>query len=88
MLLICAVAWAYLVHLNMQASPHASPTPMAGMGMSKDPAGGVAGVLLTFTMWAVMMVGMMGPSAAPMLLLFATSQARRGKWRGRPDGIG
>jgi predicted metal-binding membrane protein len=34
-------------------------------------------------MWAVMMVGMMGPSAAPILLLFATSQARRGA-RGVP----
>src|SRR5678815_1301045 len=32
-------------------------------------------------MWSVMMVGMMGPSAAPMLLLFATSQARRGARR-------
>src|SRR5205814_4764773 len=28
--------------------------------------------LLTFLMWAVMMVGMMLPSAAPTLLLFAT----------------
>jgi predicted metal-binding membrane protein len=78
-LLICAVAWAYLVHLNGQASSgHTSPTAMAGMAMSTDTAGGVAGVLLTFIMWSVMMVGMMAPSATPMLLLFATSQARRG----------
>lgn len=42
-----------------------------------DSTGGAAGVLLTFAMWSVMMVGMMGPSAAPILLLFATSQARR-----------
>jgi len=78
-LLICAVAWAYLVHLSGPASPiHAPPNAMAGMGLSMDVARGVAGVLLTFTMWAVMMVGMMGPSAAPILLLFATSQARRG----------
>jgi len=34
-------------------------------------------------MWAVMMVGMMAPSAAPMLLLFAAAQAGRNK-RGLP----
>ena len=59
---------------------------MAGMGMSMGAPGGVTGVLLTFTMWAVMMVGMMGPSAAPVLLLFATSQARRGA-RGVPTSF-
>ena len=79
-LFISALAWAYLVYLRGQASStHASSS---AMGMSMD-SGGVGGVLLTFTMWSVMMVGMMGPSAAPMLLLFATSQARRGA-RGVP----
>ena len=52
---------------------------MSGMGMPMDAPHGVAGVLLTFTMWAVMMVGMMGPSAAPVLLLLAGSHARRGE---------
>ena len=56
---------------------------MAGMGMSMGAPGGVTGVLLTFTMWAVMMVGMMGPTAAPVLLLLAASHARRGE-RGMP----
>ena len=74
-LLICGFSWAYLVYLRGQeSSALASST---AMGMSMDSTGGVAGVLLTFAMWSVMMVGMMGPSAAPMLLLFATSQARR-----------
>ena len=83
-LLICAVAWAYLVRLDSQAlSLHASPSAMVGMGMPTDAVGGVVGVLLTFTMWAVMMVGMMGPSAAPIVLLLARSQARRGA-RGVP----
>lgn len=81
-LLIGALSWAYLVYLNDQASSvHASQA--AGMRMTTDTAGGLAGVLLTFTMWFVMMVGMMAPSATPMLLLFATSQARRGA-RGAP----
>src|SRR4051812_21513798 len=83
-LLIGALAWAYLMYLNSQASSaRASQTAMEGMRMPRDMAGGVAGVLLTFTMWSVMMVGMMAPSATPMLLLFATSQARRGA-RGAP----
>jgi len=86
-LLICAVAWAYLVHLGGRASSsHASATAMAGMGMSMDAPSGVAGVLLTFTMWAVMMVGMMGPTAAPVLLLLAASHARR-RERGVPTVV-
>ena len=80
-LLICVFAWAYLVHLGGHASPLRASS--SAMGMSMEAAGGVAGVLLTFAMWSVMMVGMMGPSAAPILLLFATSQARRGA-RGVP----
>jgi predicted metal-binding membrane protein len=77
-LLICAVAWAYLVHLGDPASStQASPTTMAGMGMPIDAPVGLTGVLLTFTMWAVMMVGMMGPTATPVLLLLAASHAHR-----------
>jgi len=77
-LLICALAWAYLVHLGALASSiQASATTMAGMGMPMDAPRGATGVLLTFTMWAVMMVGMMGPTAAPVLLLLAASHARR-----------
>lgn len=34
-------------------------------------------LLLTFAMWAVMMVGMMTPSAAPLVLLFARVQRDR-----------
>ena len=35
-------------------------------------------VLLLWTMWAVMMVGMMLPSAAPLLLLYGAAARRRG----------
>ena len=82
--LICALAWAYLMYLGHESSSgQTSSSTMAGMGMPMDAPHGVAGVLLTFTMWAVMMVGMMAPSAAPVLLLLAGSQARRGE-RGVP----
>ncbi len=36
-----------------------------------------------FLMWAVMMVGMMAPSAAPMILMYA-SVGRQGKAQGKP----
>ncbi len=44
---------------------------MMEMGMRMDAPWGATDVFFTFTMWAVMMVGMMSPSAAPVLLLFA-----------------
>jgi predicted metal-binding membrane protein len=44
------------------------------MAMSSGPAP----FSLTATMWAVMMVGMMLPSALPMILLFTMVQRRQG----------
>ena len=54
---------------------------MAEMGMTLDMPWGVADVFFTFAMWAVMMVGMMTGSAAPVMLLFAAMHARRGEQR-------
>lgn len=50
---------------------------MMEMGMQMDAPWGAADIFFTFTMWAVMMVGMMSASAAPVLLLFAATHARR-----------
>jgi len=66
---ITVLAWAWLVH-------------MGGMDM-----GGVMGAFsppLTFLMWVIMMVGMMVPSAAPMILVFATINRRRAESRRAP----
>jgi predicted metal-binding membrane protein len=52
---------------------------MAAMGMTMDMPWSAADVFFTFAMWAVMMVGMMAPSASPMLMLFAAARAGRGK---------
>ena len=52
---------------------------MAAMGMTMDMPWTAADVFFTFVMWAVMMVGMMAPSASPMLLLFAAARAGRGE---------
>ena len=54
---------------------------MAEMGMSMDMPWQTADVLLAFAMWAVMMVGMMTPSAAPVVLLVAGMNRRRGAQR-------
>src|ERR1700756_845563 len=76
--IIIALAWGYVLWL-------ANDMDMGGMdltGFRMVPAG--LGIMLpantpwsavefayVFAMWAVMMVGMMAPSAAPMILMYA-----------------
>ena len=68
---IAGLAWAYLVGLSTEMS---GMDDMAGMAMSSAPAP----FMLTGTMWAVMMIGMMLPSATPMILLFLMVQRKQG----------
>ena len=73
-------AWGYLIWL-------AQTVPLRGMAMMPafapwSPTHG----LFVFAMWAVMMVGMMTGTAAPMLLLFAGAHAARGT-RGMPPAV-
>jgi predicted metal-binding membrane protein len=78
--LITLLAWAYLVHIDRQMSADMEHDKMmAAMGMTMDMPWSAADAFFTFAMWAVMMVGMMTPSASPMLLLFAATRAGRGK---------
>jgi predicted metal-binding membrane protein len=72
---LAAIPWLYL------AWDAATMAPMAPADDGLLPALGHA--VLTFLMWAVMMVGMMVPSAAPAVLLYA-SLARRTRERGGP----
>src|ERR671911_1124777 len=75
---ITALAWAYLVHLNRHmTSPIGGDTMMAAMGKVMNQPWGAGDLLLTFVMWAVMMVGMMAVPALPVLLLFAGMHAQR-----------
>lgn len=87
--LITALAWVYLLHVEQQMSSSVvQSNMMAAMGMAIDAPWTAADLLLTFAMWAVMMVGMMGPSAAPMILLFGAAQAsRRGHGASMAAGI-
>jgi predicted metal-binding membrane protein len=71
---ITALCWVYVLSLtadmrNMEMG--------AEMAMPRMQAWGVADFGLTFGMWAVMMVAMMTPSAAPMILMFAQVNRRR-----------
>jgi predicted metal-binding membrane protein len=75
---ITLLAWAYLFHLDRQMSPAiANDKMMAAMGMASNTPWTATDLFFTFTMWAVMMAGMMGPSAAPMLLVFGAARSNR-----------
>jgi predicted metal-binding membrane protein len=68
---IAGLAWAYLLGLSQD---------MSGMGDMPDMAmsATTSPFLLTAIMWAVMMIGMMLPSATPMILLFTMVQRKQG----------
>ena len=70
---LVALAWLYLFRI-MAEMPHMD---MPGMVMPDMLTWNAATVVLLFVMWAVMMVAMMVPSAAPMILAFLTLNQRR-----------
>ncbi len=66
--LVTASSWAYLFVLSSRMSDMHSPfaMPMTSAWLAQD-------VLLVWTMWAVMMAGMMLPSAVPMISVYTTT---------------
>ena len=79
-LVIAALAWAHLVAMARHGDCMGAGMGDgmdAGMAMPPLPAWGATELALLFAMWAVMMVAMMLPSAAPLVLLFATIARRR-----------
>jgi predicted metal-binding membrane protein len=68
---VTLLAWADLVRLAREMDADMA----RGVTCALHPWSG-ADFALTFAMWAVMMVGMMVPSAVPMSLLFATVARR------------
>jgi len=82
LLALTALAWAYVLWTASSMPTVASVISMPGMDMT--PAGsGVRGFAFTSAMWVVMMIGMMTPSAAPMILLYARV-GRQARADGRP----
>ena len=89
LVIVSALAWGYLfqqahgMHQMKMDSMNMSGMDMTGMDMSMSMAmpqihsWGKLDLLLIFTMWAVMMVAMMVPTAGPMVLLFATFNRKR-----------
>lgn len=69
---LVVLAWIYVA--RMAAAPGDAGTAMAMPGMDRSTAPGLAWLA---GMWAVMMVAMMIPSAAPTILLFAGLSRRR-----------
>jgi predicted metal-binding membrane protein len=80
---IVLAAWWYLFHTRASMSGMDMPgmdmsgMDMPGMAMAGSQEWGSADLLLLFVMWAVMMVAMMVPSAAPMVLAFLGVNQRR-----------
>jgi predicted metal-binding membrane protein len=81
---IAALCWAYLIWLSAAPSM-AAHTEHGSMAMTSAEFSRWSPVqlLAMFLMWAVMMVGMMTPAAAPMILIYARV-ARQAWSRGTP----
>lgn len=82
LIVITLLAWGYVINLSFQmtdmpmdASPSMEMSPTSIMPAMR--AWRVEDLLFNLTMWAVMMVAMMTPSATPMILTFAGLNRRR-----------
>lgn len=70
---VTALGWLYIVRLSREMAAMADPA----MAMPQMKPWSLAEFALTFLMWAVMMLAMMVPSAAPMILIFAAVNRKR-----------
>jgi predicted metal-binding membrane protein len=89
--LLTLLAWAsvlwFAAQMKASATDMSDMPGMAGMNMSGAMApgfwpGGPAHFLFMFAMWSVMMIGMMTPSASPMILIYG-QVARQARTLGR-----
>lgn len=69
---ITALSWAYLIYLALRMSATPMQMSMPGMVMPQWQPWGKVDFALMLLMWVVMMVGMMVPSASPMILTFTS----------------
>jgi predicted metal-binding membrane protein len=76
---VAALAWVYILYLgwDMRSMDMASMPMGMDMSMPQMVSWSATDFILMFVMWAVMMVAMMVPSAAPMILVFATVSRQR-----------
>ena len=74
---IAGVSWVYIFHLAREMG---TATGME-MGVPRMQGWGAVDFFLMFVMWAVMMVAMMTPSAAPMILTYSRVNRRHNEQR-------
>ena len=92
LILITLIAWGYMVYLagsmsgmdmsgmdlrGMSMSQNGMSMEHGGMVMNSVMSWTAVDFLMTFVMWAVMMVAMMVPAAAPMMLIFARMNRKK-----------
>src|SRR5215213_7693728 len=73
---VTVIAWLYLLTMGRD-TPDMAMDDMPDMAMPLAAPWTPTVFALTFAMWWVMMVGMMVPSAVPMVLTFATLNRRK-----------
>lgn len=71
---LCLLAWLYLLFLAWQMEPMQGGMAVAEPHLHRW---GGSELLLCFIMWVVMMIGMMLPSAAPMILIYHDTCRKR-----------
>ena len=76
LLALAALAWAYLIHMALATGDMAAMGGIGDMAAQLKPWSAADGVLM-FLMWAIMMVAMMLPSAAPMILIFSRVNSKQ-----------
>lgn len=82
--LITLLSWIYLVRMAGAMRAASDEAAMhAAMGMTSTASWSLTDTIALFLMWAVMMAGMMLPSAAPIILMVVRVYRRRGGRRAR-----
>jgi len=78
LVLLCGAGWWWLLHMAAPMTAAGAIQSMAGMApvTANITPWGIAYLGPSFAMWVIMMVAMMLPSAAPMILLYATFARR------------
>src|SRR5262245_6689811 len=82
LLVLTALAWGYVLWLSAAMAPTMPEMPGMTVALATHPWS-MSDFLVAWAMWSVMMVGMMTPSAAPMILLYARI-ARQAEAEGQP----
>jgi len=87
---IAVLAWGYVLWLAVDMDMGGMDMPEfrmipAGLGLMAlaDAPWGLIEFTFVFVMWVVMMIGMMAPSVAPMILMYARV-GRQGNVKGKP----